>query len=321
MKTLSAYSLFILLLIMIIPCLALGQCLDGDCQQGEGKYRFKNPDCVYSGSFQNGLPNGKGELTYTTFNVKFSGYFIDGELDSSKKGLFRSANYSLDGFVTEVVESTEEGDVYSWVLNGIGEKNIGQGDQVEKGYFVGNVLNDSNAEIKYRSGNRYLGGVVNGKRQGKGKIITPSGGIQQDGTWYDDEWIDRNDNNPYSIPLSFDGGSLLLEVSFNGAKVPMVLDSGASIVTINQEVFYALVRLGSLKIKDASDGSFRVANGDIIPGTIYTIYQMSIGEFKLENVECSVLDSSVGSNLFGLNALLKPTGSFSVDISKMELRF
>ena len=47
----------------------------------------------------------------------------------------------------------------------------------------------------------------------------------------------------------------------------------------------------------------------------------SIGEFKLENVECSVLDSSVGSNLFGLNALLKPTGSFSVDISKMELRF
>ena len=133
--------------------------------------------------------------------------------------------------------------------------------------------------------------MVNGKRQGKGKIITPSGGIQQDGTWYDDQWIDRNDNNPYSIPLSFDGGSLLLEVSFNGAKVPMVLDSGASIVTINQEVFYALVWLGSLKIKDASDGSFRVANGDIIPGTIYTIDQMSIGEFKLENVECSVLDS------------------------------
>lgn len=297
----------------------LGQCLDGNCQQGEGKYRYNNS--IYSGSFQNGLPNGKGELTYTAFQSKFSGFFVDGEIDSTKKGFFQGANYTLIGFVTEVVTATEEGIIYDWVLNGFGEKNINQGEQVEIGYFVNDALNDNNAEIKYKNGNRYLGGVVNGKRQGKGKIITPSGGIQQDGTWYDNEWIDRNENNPYAIPLIFEGGSLWLEVSFNGAKVPMVLDSGASIVTINQEVFYALVRLRSLKIKDASDGSFRVANGDIIPGTIYTIDQMTIGEFKLENVECSVLDSSAGSNLFGLNALLKPTGSFSVDVSKMELRF
>ena len=48
-----------------------------------------------------------------------------------------------------------------------------------------------NAEIIYKNGNRYVGGVVDGKRQGQGKIITPAGGIQQDGTWYEDDWIDK----------------------------------------------------------------------------------------------------------------------------------
>jgi len=306
---------------LLFPNLFFGQCVDGDCDQGAGKYRFKNPRSVYVGSFQNGLPNGKGELTYIDFKVKFTGYFIDGEFDPNRSAVLEHPNYTFKGFVTETVESTEEGNLYSWVLNGLGEIDYNQGSNILKGHFINSVLSDKNAEIIYKNGNRYVGGVVDGKRQGQGKIITPAGGIQQDGTWYEDDWIDKNENNPFAIPLQYDGSSLMLDVSFNGALVSMVLDSGASIVTINQEVFYALARLGSVKIKNATDGSFRVANGDVIPGTIYTIDKLILGDYIIENVECSVLNTNTGSNLFGLNALLKPTGSFSVDVSKLELRF
>ena len=111
------------------------------------------------------------------------------------------------------------------------------------------ILNDKNGEIEYANGNKYLGEVVNDKRQGLGKIITPEGGIQNDGNWFENEWIDANKNNPNAVPINYSQNRIIVEVDFNGTKFPMLLDTGASSTVINSEIFSALVTLKQIKIK------------------------------------------------------------------------
>ena len=48
---------------------------------------------------------------------------------------------------------------------------------------------------------------------------------------------------------------------------------------------------------------------------------MRIGKYEIEDIECSVLDNVNASNLLGLNALLAPSKSFSIDIEAGELTF
>ena len=51
-----------------------------------------------------------------------------------------------------------------------------------------------------------MGEIVNGKRQGIGKIITPwEVGIQNYGNWFENEWVDANKNNPNAVPIYYDG--------------------------------------------------------------------------------------------------------------------
>ena len=166
-----------------------------------------------------------------------------------------------------------------------------------------------------------MGEVVSDKRQGIGKIITPEGGIQNDGNWFEDEWIDANKNNPNAVPIYYSQNRIIVETDFNGTKFPMLLDTGASSTVINSEIFSALVTLKQIKIKNKTDNSFQIANGDVVKGATYLIDKMRIGKYEIEDIECSVLDNVNASNLLGLNALLKPTNSFSIDIEAGELTF
>jgi predicted aspartyl protease len=101
----------------------------------------------------------------------------------------------------------------------------------------------------------------------------------------------------------------------------MILDSGASTVVINKEIFSALVTLKQIRIKNKTDNSFEIANGDIVKGATYLIDKMKIGKYEIEDISCSVLDNVNASNLLGLNALLAPSKSFRIDIEAGELTF
>ena len=79
--------------------------------------------------------------------------------------------------------------------------------------------------------------------------------------------------------------------------------------------------LGQIKIKNEQDGSFTIANGDVVKGKIYVINKMKIGSYEIKNVEFSVLEEDTASNLLGLNALLQPTNSINIDINSGELSF
>ena len=58
-----------LLLLLIIPLLSFGQCIQGDCIHGFGTYVFQNGD-KYIGEFKNSQLNGNGTLTFSSDNIQ-----------------------------------------------------------------------------------------------------------------------------------------------------------------------------------------------------------------------------------------------------------
>ena len=316
---------------VLICFVANSQCIKGDCDNGIGtkKYDIKDTKGTYEGEFKNKYPEGNGKYIYENFGKNytpiFEGYFIDGEniinIDATKQGKITMPNGIIKkGFITQIVEDN----TFRWELNGKGEKKqllVGGDFRIYKGNFVNDILNDKNGEIEYANGNKYLGEVVNDKRQGLGKIVTPEGGIQNDGNWFENEWIDANKNNPNAVPINYSQNRIIVEVDFNGTKFPMLLDTGASSTVINSEIFSALVTLKQIKIKNKINNSFQIANGDVVKGATYLIDKMKIGKYEIEDIECSVLNNVNASNLLGLNALLAPTNKFRIDIEKEELTF
>ena len=64
--------------IALFCCVALvgyGQCISGDCENGQGTYTYANGD-KYVGEFKDGLKNGKGTYTFASGN-KYVGKFKD----------------------------------------------------------------------------------------------------------------------------------------------------------------------------------------------------------------------------------------------------
>lgn len=159
---------------------------------------------------------------------------------------------------TNPIASTYMGKFNDGLPNGKGVRTLRfeKGSQSETGNFVIGVLNDINGEIVYFDGDWYVGGVQNGMPQGKGKLITPRGDIKLDGTWFEGDWLEANKNNPYGIDIRYNGSSIIIDVEFGSVKIPMILDTGASIITLNKTQFYALAALNLIKVKNVQDGTF-----------------------------------------------------------------
>ena len=79
--------------------------------------------------------------------------------------------------------------------------------------------------------------------------------------------------------------------------------------------------LGQIKIENEQDGSFTIANGDVVYGKTYVIDKMKIGSYEIENIEFSVIEGENSPDLLGLNALLQLTNSIKIDINAGELNF
>ena len=73
---------FILLVLMaFLPAIALGECYEGDCQNGRG-ISVTSDGGKYVGEFKNWLPNGQGTLSYPTYP---DGETYQGELMNASK--------------------------------------------------------------------------------------------------------------------------------------------------------------------------------------------------------------------------------------------
>ena len=149
----------------IIPNYLSAQCLDGNCQNGTGKYRYST-GAVYTGQFVNGNREGKGKLVFPNNNVyegQFSRNRINGE------GMMTYSN----------------GDRYvgSWFTdqpNGKGKYYFKSKERYEGDFKSGKF--EGQGTMYYPDGAYYTGAWKNNRKNGSGKLVDSEGKVTN-GTW------------------------------------------------------------------------------------------------------------------------------------------
>lgn len=107
-----------------------------------------------------------------------------------------------------------------------------------------------------------------------------------------------SNSNLFTVrPKRRDGGTLVLDVKFNGVRnYEMILDTGASITLINREMARAL------GVRPVSVGRFKVADDRVVELPIGYVRSVSVGGATVNNVEVAISDGGeVG--LLGQNFL------------------
>jgi predicted aspartyl protease len=108
----------------------------------------------------------------------------------------------------------------------------------------------------------------------------------------------------HNIPLSQSkGGTLYLEATLESKfKTSFLLDTGSSLLTLNQATFDALTR--NQKLTATRTSAARMANGKILTVSQYQLNSVRIGNTcEVGPVEVAVLPK--GNNILGINTLLR----------------
>lgn len=115
------------------------------------------------------------------------------------------------------------------------------------------------------------------------------------------------------VPLKMSCGTFLVPVEINGKiALDFILDSGASDVTIPNDVFTTLKRMGTVKEADiVGQQTYVLADGSKTQSTTFTIRSLKVGDIIIENVSASVAPSQ-GILLLG-QSFLQRFKSWSID--------
>lgn len=82
----------VLFILLTAPLFIFAQCLEGDCQNGNGKFKFKNGN--YVGGFVNGEIDGQGVFS-TRIGYSYNGEWVDGEKSGiGQESIKKISNYS-----------------------------------------------------------------------------------------------------------------------------------------------------------------------------------------------------------------------------------
>ena len=120
-----------------------------------------------------------------------------------------------------------------------------------------------------------------------------------------------------SLPMTQTGpGGFELHGEIAGVGGDFLLDTGASMITINRNLFREIQKRNKLE-KVHSVGA-RLASGEIKLLDVYRVEQFTIGNAcKLGPVEFAVVDKG-GRNLLGMNALSQ-VAPFTISMSPPQL--
>jgi aspartyl protease family protein len=116
-----------------------------------------------------------------------------------------------------------------------------------------------------------------------------------------------------SIKLNVDRGSLYVNVVIGRKTTPMVVDSGATLISLPNSI---ATDLGITVPEDARRLRLVLADGRSIPARAVTIAKVRVGEFEAENVQAAVLDGSAveAEPLLGMSFL----GNFKFEINSAD---
>ncbi|MCP4134538.1 MAG: hypothetical protein GY754_26425 [bacterium] len=158
MKFLKIMLIFFLTLISIE---LYAKCLEGDCENGEGEYKYDND--IYSGNFKNYKRDGKGTYTWE------SGDTYTGSWKDDKRDYGTYTWRSGDKYTGKWKDDKRHNGTYSW-----------KAGEEYKGNWKDDYRNGS-GKMEY-SGGSYEGNWQKNKRHGKG-LYTWKNGDTYDGEW------------------------------------------------------------------------------------------------------------------------------------------
>lgn len=180
LNSITRHSLLLSLFYMILnvtaqtPDYKIG-CISGDCQNGKGTY--VNPDSsIYIGEWKDGLKNGKGKLSAREGRVDV------GEWKDNKKN---------GHFFVEFKNKSSIG--FKYDLMYVDDKANGQGliKYYDDTMYCGTYKDDmpNGYGIRTYGGERYSGEWKDGKKNGLGTLVEPSGNGIFVGTWKDNNKV------------------------------------------------------------------------------------------------------------------------------------
>jgi hypothetical protein len=256
--------IFVILLVYFIPVNTFANCIEGDCQNGNGTWKYINHKKYdkYVGAFKNNLPDGKGKTIYKDGLREFVGLYKNGNIHGhgTFTAKYKNGNIQViyEGEVKEGnihghgtftgkykngnIEYTYEGDLEKGSFHGHGryerfDKN-GRTSEVSKGQFKNNQIHNGLA-VFYKNGtieHTYEGEWKEGSAHGYGKreqfdkngnIIIAEEGIFSKGNFVRAEKkdVDENKSKKNTIFKGFRGVKWLSSTDWLNSQ-PSKLFSG-----------------------------------------------------------------------------------------------
>jgi hypothetical protein len=173
------------------------QCVEGNCYNGFGVYKFKDGS-LFRGNFLKSKLQGYGKMKYSNGNI------YEGEWRNdlkSGKGTMRftnqdsyAGNFRDDKFWGKGIYRYNSGDIYdgSWVngkAHGKGKYIFADKEKYEGDFFKG--LFEGVGAFYYSDGSIFIGNWKNNKRNGEGKLHYKDG-RKIAGFWKDDQMVDES---------------------------------------------------------------------------------------------------------------------------------
>ena len=308
------------------------QCINGDCDNGNGTYIYTDKSRV-EGSWRNGKPNGKCKVFYNS-GATYSGDMVDGKKygvgkyvfsnGDSYEGSYKYNRQNGSGKFSSADGYYEEGKYVNDTLTGYATLKFSKGDR-----YVGYTKNsfpDGNGIYYFAGGDKFEGIYKDGKRNGNGTLYYAKGGTLK-GTWLNGEYVSGSnkisaDKISKMITPSL-GKQNIYEVNVllnDVLKLDMIFDTGASEVYFTPDIVLTLIKTKTINEDDLLEGAyFTDANGNVNKSIRFNLKSMKIGDITLENIPCAVSTNIDGMNLLGLSALRK-LGTFEFDFTNTVIK-
>ncbi|RME95195.1 MAG: hypothetical protein D6772_13530, partial [Bacteroidetes bacterium] len=162
-------ALFFFSSLLCVPSSLGAQCLEGDCQNGEGSYRYADGR-RYTGDFRHGRPQGEGVMWFPN-GEQYRGRFYDGQAHG------QGSYYYPDG--RKRTGTWRHGLSISASDDGI---HLDNKRPLQTGCLSGNCQNGHGSYLT-PGGSLYVGDFRNGQMHGYG-ICTYADGSRYEGQWY-----------------------------------------------------------------------------------------------------------------------------------------
>ena len=162
----------LLLIISIYSANAFGQCIKGDCDNGQGTYRY-SPGTEYDGQWENGRLNGQGTLTYPD-GSQYAGQWKENQRHGKGTYIYSGGSKYVGQF--ENNRRNGEG-IY---IHPDGSKYVGRFKDGER---------NGNGTYTFSDGSTYVGQWKNNQRHGNGTYTFPDGG-EFSGQWKNNRYVE-----------------------------------------------------------------------------------------------------------------------------------